>query len=47
MATFGNGKHSPHPWETDRAFRTLFAESAEACLLLIDNVIVGQQDPRR
>jgi len=40
MATIENGKHSPHTWETGRAFRTLFAESAEACLLLIDNVIV-------
>ncbi len=28
------------PWETDRTFRTLFAESAEAYLLLVDNLIV-------
>ena len=30
----------PEPWESDRTFRTLFTESAEACLLLLDNVIV-------
>jgi PAS domain S-box-containing protein len=28
------------PWQTDRTFRTLFAESAEAYLLLVDNRIV-------
>jgi two-component system, sensor histidine kinase and response regulator len=34
-----DGRIAP-PWEIDRTFRTLFAESAEACLLLVDNIIV-------
>jgi PAS domain S-box-containing protein len=33
-------ERAPLPWESDRTFRTFFSESAEACLLLVDNVIV-------
>jgi two-component system, sensor histidine kinase and response regulator len=31
---------APQPWESDRTFRTLFTVSAEASLLIVDNVIV-------
>ena len=34
------GDTGPRPWESDQAFKTLFAESAEASLLLVDNLIV-------
>jgi PAS domain S-box-containing protein len=34
------GGTGPRAWERDRAFETLFSKSAEACLILIDNVIV-------
>src|SRR5512140_928940 len=40
MADQTTDERAPLPWESDRTFRTLFAESAEACLLLVDNVIV-------
>ena len=40
MADAATDERAERPWESDRTFRTLFTESAEACLLLVDNVIV-------
>jgi PAS domain S-box-containing protein len=40
MSTGIVDRSGPRPWESDQALKTLFAESAEACLLLVDNLVV-------
>ncbi|HEX7487182.1 MAG TPA: response regulator [Vicinamibacterales bacterium] len=40
ILTCTHDERTPRPWERELAFKTLFAESAEACLILIDNLIV-------